>query len=315
MFDEQRPHGPSRSSTTPIIKGFFRTALDVLTEPSSPSPHRSSSHRRRQRSPSPPRRAYTQSVDNRHHSHSRDRSYTEHDPGAAQGHSRGAGDGLEDLLRKAAHELSDLVGDFEAKLKRRGGVPAGPSGIMSDDDRFEELSDEELPEGYSSRSAPANAHGASTPVGGYPHQHQARQSGSRGHADEYYYGGASGGVAPPHGPYVHPQPVAPSYPDHYNQSYPPHSTSLDHHHSARPKPKRSSTSATMRKVGGELLQNLPALLQRAGWLLSLLETQQMRSGGKKSKRYSGLLMALTMVSELYRQFQSEGGSRRRSGRR
>lgn len=217
------------------------------------------------------------------------------------------------MLGKAATELSRLVSGFEEKLRvRKQGdrVDARPSQFRDDDERFEVLSDSDT----DSRSQ--NFHGQNSYSQRQQHQQQ-QQPASRGLADEYYHPGqhqsspaaanaaySPGPMYPPHNNttgsngYMNPQPVDPTYANYHNPS------------DVRPKPKRSSTSTSqaVKKVGNEILHNLPQLLERAAWLLQILDTQQKRSGGSRSVTgYSGLLIALNLVMELYKQF---GGERR-----
>lgn len=322
----------SRSGSSGMMKDILRGALDVLTEPSSsnshssePRRHESTSRRNRDRDYPAPRRTATQPEPRRHRdadaytgipSH----TYSQHDPRSSP-QSGSNSDELKEMLGKAATELSKLVSGFEEKLRvRKNGdrVDARPSQFRNDDERFEVLSDSD-PEMHNYNGQSFHGHNQHS----QRQQQQQQQPTSRGLADEYYFPEylpgqhqPSPNAAYPPGPmhpphyntlgnddymnYQHPQPVDPSYTDYHNPSQ------------ARPKPKRSSTSAsqTMKKVGNDILNNLPQLLERAGWLLKILDAQQKRSGGSRSiTGYSGLLMALNLVMGLYKQFGGERKSK------
>jgi len=262
-----RPHGPSRSTTSPLLKGLLRGAFDALTEPSS------------SRSSSPRHRGEYSSTSRRH----RDgddytREYRQHS-GTYTRTSTSSPDELKDMLGKAAVELSRLVSRFEGRLRERrngssGMVSAGPRQFQNDEDRFEVLSDDEggTPEGEAYSRGHHNEHGSARPRAGL--------------ADEYF--NPPGGI---YGKTTH------------GQSQPAVTPQLSN---VQPKPKRSSTSASkaIRKAGGDLLQNLPALLDRAGWLLRILQAQQRRSGTMSLvSSYGALLMALNVAVELFRQYK------------
>lgn len=326
----------TRSGSSGIMKDILRGALDVLTEPSpsnsyssTPRRHESTSRRDRDRDYPAPRRTATQPEPHRYrdadgYTGTPSHTYSQHlDPQSSSRSGSSSGE-LKEMLGKAAIELSRLVSGFEEKLRVRKNeerVDARPSQFGSDDERFEVLSDSD-PESHSyNRSQSFRSHNQHLP-GQQQHQQQPM---SRGHADEYYFpeylpqyqpspAPASAAYSPgpmysPHNNtpgtnahmnYQHPQSVDPTYANYHSPS------------DARPKPKRSSTSTSqaMRKVGNEVLHNLPQLLERAGWLLKILEAQQKRSGGSRSiTGYSGLLMALNLVMELYRQFGGERRSR------
>lgn len=324
----------SRSGSSGIMKDILRGAIDVLTEPSPPNSHSSSprrhestSRRDRSRDYPAPRRTATQPEPRRHRDADEytgipSHTYSHYDDPRSSPRSGSNSDELKAMLGKAATELSRLVAGFEEKLRvRKYGdrVDARPSQFRNDDERFEVLSDSD-PETYNYNRSQSHSEGQQ-------HQQQPR---SAGLADEYYFpqylpGQPQPPPAPANAPYTpgpapplysntpgndgymnyqHPQPIDPTYADSHNPS------------NARPKPKRSSTSTsqTVRKVGNEILHNLPQLLERAGWLLKLLDTQQKRSGGSRSiTGYSGLLIALNLVMELYKQYseRSEGRSRER----
>jgi len=309
-------HGSgSRSGSSPIIKDILRGAFDAFTESSSASHSRSSSSSRRDRDydrdyhREAPRRTYTQPEPRRH----RDADEYTGIPSHSSKPSSNS-DELKEMLGKAAIELSRLVGSFEQKLRSRDRVDARPGQFRSDEERFEVLSDSDPETPYQSTSRGGNMN--------QQYQQYQQQPTPRGHADEYYFpeylpgnthttpvypDGQNNIHNAPQMSYQHPQSVDPTYPDYHNPADVP-----------RPKPKRSSTSAsqTMRKVGTEMLQNLPQLLERAGWLLKVLDAQQQRSGGKRSiTGYSGLLMALNLVMELYRQFGGEKRVREEGNRR
>lgn len=326
-------YNSSRSGSSGIMKGILRGAIDALTEPSSsnshssaPRRHESTSRRDRDRGYPSPHRTATQPEPRRHRDADEytgipSHTYSHSDDPRSSSRSGSNSDELKEMLAKAATELSRLVTGFEEKLRvRKHGdrVDARPSQFRNDDERFEVLSDSD-PESYSyNRSQSFHGHSQ-----GQQHQQQPT---SRGLADEYYFPEyLPGQNQPPPAPanaayspgptpplynstpgndgfmnYQHPQPIDPTYTDYHNPS------------DVRPKPKRSSTSTsqTVRKVGTEILHNLPQLLERAGWLLKILDTQQKRSGGSRSiTGYSGLLIALNLVMELYRQFGGERGSR------
>ncbi|KAF8418411.1 hypothetical protein EV426DRAFT_707552 [Tirmania nivea] len=325
----------SRSGSSGIMKDILRGALDVLTEPSSSNSrsstsrrHEGTSRRDRDRDYSAPRRTATQPEPRRHWDSDEytgipSHTYSQNDDPRLPSHSSSNSDELKDMLGKAAVELSRLVSAFEEKLRDRnhgGRIDARPSQFQSDDERFEVLSDSD-PETYQhNRSQSFHRHNQHSQ--GQKHQQQPK---SRGLADEYYFpeylpgqhqptpapanaAYTPGPMYPPHNNtpgthgymnYQHPQPVSQTYANYY----PPSDT--------RPKPKRSSTSTsqTIKKVGNEILHNLPQLLERAGWLLKILDAQQKRSGGSRSvSGYSGLLIALNLVMELYRQFGGDAES-------
>ncbi|KAF8443650.1 hypothetical protein BDZ91DRAFT_754508 [Kalaharituber pfeilii] len=286
------------SSSSPILKDLFRTALDVLTDSSS-----SSSRGRRDESDRDlphPRRSYTQPEPQRHreddryagipsHSYPRDR------------YQSPTGEALQDVLKRAAYELSKLVSDFEEKLGRRRNKrrskSRGPTEFENDDDRFEELSDSEPENHTTSRGArntraPPYVHTQDNTYNNNSHHYQGPTGGL---ADEYYMAGA----VPPARHSTYPYGNGYHYPQAYQQASPqygsPASNPADPMH-ARPKPKRSSTSTSkVMKVGGDILRNLPELIERAG---------------SRSSGYSGLLTALDLVVELYRQFGDRDSMRR-----
>ena len=334
----------SRSGSSEIMKGIFRGALDALTESSSSNSyssarrqHESTSRRDRDRGYPAPHRAATQPEfrrqrDSDEYTGIPSHTYSQHAEPRSSSRSGSNSDELKEMLGEAATELSRLVSGFEEKLRvRKHGdrVDARPSQFHDDDERFEVLSDSD-PETYNNNRS-QSIHGYNPYPQGQQHQQQPT---SRGLADEYYFpqylpgqhqstaapanaAYSPSSMYPPHNNtpgndgylnYQHPQPVDPTYADYHNPS------------NDRPKPKRSSTSTsqTMRRVGNEILHNLPQLLERAGWLLKILDTQQKRSGGSRSVTgYSGLLIALNLVMELYKQFggerklRSEGRSRDR----
>lgn len=317
-YHHHRSDGPSRSSASPIIKDILRGALNVLTEPSSTS---SSRHRSRDAYdpdrdyPSPPRRSATQPEPWRNRGRDDYTGATSHTE-----HSSGSGaDELKEMLSKAAVELSRLVSGFEGHLRERRDtatdsrrppiiVDAGPRQFRSDEDRFEVLSDDETGGGEDmtererrrrDRRTRERRREESLPGG--------RERGVRNYRDHDGYGAQAS-----HEPQLHPYTA--ENPDYY--SYPATDIYPTSGASVRPKLKRSSTSASqaLRRAGTDLLQNLPALLERAGWLVRVLEAQQKRTRKRSLVSRSGaLIMALNLVGGLYRQYNERRSLRRDGG--
>ena len=171
-------------------------------------------------------------------------------------------------------------------------VDAGPRHFRSDEDRFEVLSDEgemggeDLRDRERSRKERRTREETSSPV--------ARETYQRGPQTPHEF--------QPH-PYTAPNP------DYYSSSATDHTSGT----TVRPKIKRSSTSASqaLRRAGTDLLQNLPALLERAGWLIRVLEAQQSKSRKRSLvSKSSALMVALSLVSGLYKQYNERKSSGR-----